>query len=111
MLYLMERDQRLIALIPNGLQREFLPLERTCRDKLADNLDGLRELITEETWPDFASNARAAERRQFPAAPAGRLHCLINRHANLALIVLFGFTIALLARLDGRSELSLLTVD
>jgi hypothetical protein len=49
MLYLMERDQRLIALIPNGLQREFLPLERTCRDKLADNLDGLRELITEET--------------------------------------------------------------
>jgi len=107
----MERGQRLIALIPNGLQREFLPPERTCRDNLADNLDGLRELITEETWTDFASEARAAERRQFSAAPAGRLHCLPNRRANLALIVLFGFAITLLARLDGRSELSLLTVD
>jgi hypothetical protein len=47
--HLMECGQQLIALIPNGLQREFLPLERTCRGKLADKLDGLRELITEET--------------------------------------------------------------
>jgi len=45
---MMEHDQWLIALIPNGLQREFPPLKRTCRGKLADNLDGLRELITEE---------------------------------------------------------------
>lgn len=109
--HLMECDQQLIALIPNGLQREELPLERTCRGKPADKLDGIRELITEETWPDFASDARATERRQFPAAPAGRLHCPPNRRANLALIVLFGFTIALLARLDGCSKLSLLTVD
>lgn len=34
--------------LENVLTVQFLPLKRTCRGKLADNLDGLRELITEE---------------------------------------------------------------
>lgn len=42
---LLERGQLLISLIPTGLSREFHRLEDICRERLADVLDELNELI------------------------------------------------------------------
>jgi len=42
----MERGQLLISMIPVGLSREFHRLEETCRERLANVLDELNELIT-----------------------------------------------------------------
>jgi hypothetical protein len=48
--HLIERGQQLIALIPTGLELELVPLERTCRDKLAEKLDELQDLLTGDVW-------------------------------------------------------------
>lgn len=48
--HLLERGQQLLTMIPTGLPREFHLLERTCRDRLGENLDELRQLAGEEIW-------------------------------------------------------------
>jgi hypothetical protein len=61
--HLIERGQHLIAMIPTGLPPELLPLERICRDKLADKLDELKELATGDTW--IAPENQPERLRQF----------------------------------------------
>lgn len=60
---LLERGQRLIVMIPTGLPREFHLLERTCRDRLTNTLDELRQLITDGIW--FKPENQPERLRQF----------------------------------------------
>jgi hypothetical protein len=48
--HLLERGQRLIGMIPTGLPLQLIPLEHTCRNKLAEKLDELNDLLTGEVW-------------------------------------------------------------
>jgi hypothetical protein len=59
----MERGQRLIGMIPTGLPLELMPLERTCRSKLAEKLDELSDLLIGEAW--LAPENQPERLRQF----------------------------------------------
>ncbi|MCI0387680.1 MAG: hypothetical protein MOB07_02765 [Acidobacteria bacterium] len=60
---LLERGRRLILMIPTGLPREFHLLEQTCRDRLTNKLDELRQLVTDEVW--FNAENQPERLRQF----------------------------------------------